>query len=140
MRPFKVYMSKPGERYKLYPVWVRGYTQRISADSFKSRMLEAGFKASRKLKTLSVYSVLPNFEYDFSIEEHLELEKEISKSYKEKGIGFKPRYDIQEKEYELFDFYKEIGYDKSTGKINGLTLNQHIKKYLKEKGNVVVSE
>lgn len=139
MYPFKVYISKPGERYKIYPVWVRGYTQGISADSFKRRMLRAGSKASKSLKTLQVYSYLPIFEYDHQVDMYMECHREVCEEAVPKR-PFKPLYDIQEKEYELFDFYDEIGYDKSTGKINGLTLNQHIRKYLKEKDNAEVSE
>ncbi|NIU88734.1 MAG: hypothetical protein GWN56_16165 [Nitrosopumilaceae archaeon] len=31
----------------------------------------------------------------------------------------------------LYDFYKEIGFDKKTKKLNGLTMYQHVKKFMK---------
>jgi hypothetical protein len=129
MYPYKVYCSKPEEcRYTLYPVLVTGYALAISASAFKGRVLSAGYKASRKHKSLEVYQCLPTFMYDHQIQDELAIHKEMSDSYPNRPFIYK----LQEKEYELLDFYKEIGYDKSTGKINGRTLAQHIKHFMKE--------
>jgi len=129
MYPQKIYMSKPNDRYTLYPVWIRGYALGISADALNRRILRAGYKASKEFKSLGVYRCLPNFKYDHQIQDDLEVHKEMKKKYPDMPFVYK----LQEKEYELFDFYDEIGYDKSTGKINGRTLRQHIKYFLKEK-------
>ena len=125
--PYKIYCSKPEEdRYTLYPVLVTGYTMAISASAFNRRVLRAGYKASRKHKSLKVYSSLPNFLYDHQVHDELEIHKELVKKYPSRKFLYK----LQEEEYELLDFYKEIQYDKSTGKINGKTLAQHIKQFM----------
>jgi hypothetical protein len=130
MYPYKIYCSKPGEdRRILYPVLVTGYALSISASAFNSRILTAGYKASKKHKSLEVYKCLPHFKYDHQIQDDLEIHEEMKKKYPDMPFYHK----LQEKEYELLDFYKEIGYDKATGKINGRTLAQHIKHFLKEK-------
>jgi hypothetical protein len=129
MYPYKVYCSKPGEsRYTLYPVWVNGYALSISASAFKQRTLTAGYKASKKHKTLKAYDHLPSFRYDYQVQEDLEFHEEMLEKYPDRPFLWK----LQNKEYDLLDFYKEIGYDKATGKINGRTLAQHIKYYMEK--------
>ena len=127
--PYKVYCSKPDEdRYTLYPVLVTGYALAISASAFNSRVLTAGYKVSKKHKSLSVYKCLPSFQYDHQIQQDLEIHEEMLKTYPNRQYIYK----LQEKEYELLDFYKVIGYDKVTGKINGRTLAQHIKHFMEK--------
>lgn len=131
MYPHLVYLSKPNERYKMYPVWVRDYPQGISSDAFNRRILKAGYKLSKKFG-YDVYSCLPNHRHNFQMKEDLEMEERFTARMKRLGSESTRLYQVQEKEYELLDFYAEIGYDKSTGKINGRTLAQHIKFYMEK--------
>lgn len=93
-------------------------------------MLNAGYELSKNFG-LKVYRYLPNHRHDFQMKEDLAMEQRFRDRMEGLVEGSsKSLYEIQEKEYELFDFYKEIGYDKSTGKINGRTLAQHIKHFM----------
>lgn len=130
MYPQLVYISKPGERYTMYPVMIRGYTQAISVDAFNRRILNAAYKACHSFAGHDAYYAMPTYERAFEVNSQIMMEKRMAK---ERGLPLAHLYDVQEKEYELVDFYKEIQYDPKTGKIAGRTLRQHIKHYMKGK-------
>ena len=130
MYPYKIFISKPDNRFKVYPVWVNGYAQSVSASAFENRTLEAAYKAYAGFAGWSAYDAIPSFTREREMMFNIKVEKETAAKY---GDVYEATHEIQEQEYDLFDFYLEIGYDKSSGKINGRTLRQHIKHHMKEK-------
>jgi hypothetical protein len=128
MYPYHVWISKPNSRYDMYKVTILDYPMAISVGAFKRRILTAGSKLSKELENLEVYSCLPGLQESYQMEQEIKIHEERDSKY-----CFPFIYTLKEKEYELLGFYKEIGYDKSTGKINGRTLRQHIKHYTRGK-------
>ncbi|NIU02282.1 MAG: hypothetical protein GWN01_15680 [Nitrosopumilaceae archaeon] len=114
--PYTVYVQNNPEVWDEYrPVIINGYTEAISFSAFKNLMLKTGSDLGYgKYQSLDVYKCLYSCEYRLS---DLRVETLCHK--------------IVGESINLYDFYKEIGFDKKTKKLNGLTMYQHVKKFMK---------
>lgn len=109
------YISSKEYKYKLRKVIVDKYQEQLILGGLRSRVLKVGFELSQRFGTFDVYECLPTIEFHTP--------------------SILPIFEILPNEpIQLKDYLIEYGYDYKTKTIDGLTLNKHIKKYLKSKG------
>jgi hypothetical protein len=117
-----VHASLVGDMHKLRPVKVVGYKESMSMTAFHKRILDAGFEQTYVHNTFDVYDCLPHIEF--------EADKEIERC---KSRGQESLFSIIGETVSLKDYYKEVGYDYKTKKLNGLTFRQHIAKAMRSR-------
>ena len=119
--PYKLYMSKSLEKtYHMVPVIVGGYRECMSLSGLENRLLNIGYQCLHKYKTYKVYDCLPRSQHQISREIEEEKDKRLRLF----------TYD-DSKEYPIHEYFKMIGYDYKTKKINGLTIKQHVRNFIK---------
>tara|TARA_R110002020_G_scaffold248845_2_gene462837 strand:- start:3373 stop:3708 length:336 start_codon:yes stop_codon:yes gene_type:complete len=108
------YISSKEARYKLRKVIVDNYQEQLIVGGLRNRTRKVAFELSERFGTWDVYKCLPTVEF------HLE--------------SILPCFEVLPNEpIKLKDYLIEYGYDYKSKTIDGLTLNKHVKQYMRMK-------
>ena len=114
------------------PVIISGYREAISLSGFKNVMETTAYNMQLKLKKdcfSYIYHVDRKEEIDHSNESHIRVLRLVNENSNNNFTIAGNRVIVGEP-IGLYDYYEEIGWDRKTKKINGLTVRQHIKKHM----------